>query len=82
MQLGFVGLGKMGMNMVTRLTGGNHAVVAWDRSAEAVTRVRDVGATGADGGACVLCVEGTYKAPLQQNGLTRAGVHGARQHAQ
>ena len=48
MQLGFVGLGKMGMNMVTRLTGGNHAVVAWDRSAEAVTRVRDVGATGVD----------------------------------
>jgi len=48
MQLGFVGLGKMGMNMVTRLTHGNHAVVAWDRSAEAVTRVRDVGATGVD----------------------------------
>ena len=48
MQLGFVGLGKMGMNMVTRLTRGNHAVVAWDRSAEAVTRVRDVGATGVD----------------------------------
>ena len=48
MQLGFVGLGKMGMNMVTRLTRGNHAVVAWDRSAEAVTRVRDVGPTGVD----------------------------------
>ncbi len=48
MQLGFVGLGKMGMNMVTRLNHGNHAVVAWDRSAEAVTRVRDVGATGVD----------------------------------
>ncbi len=48
MQLGFVGLGKMGMNMVTRLTHGNHAVVAWDRSLEAVTRVRDVGATGVD----------------------------------
>ena len=48
MQLGFVGLGKMGMNMVTRLTHGNHAVLAWDRSLEAVTRVRDVGATGVD----------------------------------
>ncbi len=48
MQLGFVGLGKMGMNMVTRLTRGGHAVVAWDRSPETVTRVRDIGATGVD----------------------------------
>ncbi len=48
MQLGFVGLGKMGSNMVTRLTRGGHAVVAWDRSPEAVARVRDAGATGVD----------------------------------
>ena len=33
MQLGFVGLGKMGLNMVTRLARGGHHVVAFDRSA-------------------------------------------------
>ena len=33
MQLGFVGLGKMGLNMVTRLDRGGHTVVAYDRSA-------------------------------------------------
>src|SRR4051812_16191849 len=48
MQLGFVGLGKMGMNMVTRLTRGGHAVVAYDRSADAVRHATDIGATGAD----------------------------------
>ena len=47
MQLGFIGLGKMGLNMVTRLTRGGHQVVAYDRSAEAVGRAAAVGATGA-----------------------------------
>lgn len=46
MELGFVGLGKMGMNMVTRLTRGGHQVVAYDRSADAVARVQEVGARG------------------------------------
>jgi len=46
MQLGFVGLGRMGMNMVTRLTRGGHAVVAYDRSANAVRQVAEVGAAG------------------------------------
>jgi 6-phosphogluconate dehydrogenase len=46
MQLGFVGLGKMGMNMVTRLTRGGHSIVAFDRSAEAVRHVAEVGASG------------------------------------
>jgi len=46
MQIGFVGLGRMGLNMVTRLTRGNHQVAAFDRSAEAVTRAQAAGATG------------------------------------
>ena len=46
MQLGFVGLGKMGMNMVTRLARGGHEVVAFDRSADAVAHVAAVGAVG------------------------------------
>ena len=32
MQLGFVGLGKMGLNMVTRLMRGGHQIAAFDRS--------------------------------------------------
>ncbi len=34
MEIGFVGLGKMGMNMVTRLTLGGHRVVAYDTDGE------------------------------------------------
>ena len=47
MQLGFVGLGKMGLNMVTRLTQGGHDIVAFDRSPEAVARAVAAGARGA-----------------------------------
>jgi 6-phosphogluconate dehydrogenase len=46
MQLGFVGLGRMGLNMVTRLARGGHDVVAYDRSAEAVGRAAAAGARG------------------------------------
>jgi len=46
MQVGFVGLGRMGLNMVTRLLRGGHQVVAFDRSADAVARATDAGATG------------------------------------
>ena len=34
MQLGLVGLGRMGANMGRRLAAGGHEVVAWDRNAE------------------------------------------------
>jgi len=44
MELGFVGLGRMGGNMVTRLARGGHRVVAWDRSADAAKHARDNGA--------------------------------------
>jgi 6-phosphogluconate dehydrogenase len=46
MQLGFVGLGKMGLNMVTRLVRGGHQIVAYDRSADAVRRAEGAGARG------------------------------------
>src|SRR6185503_5100479 len=45
MQLGFVGLGRMGLNMVTRLVRGGHAIVAYDRSADAAARAETAGAT-------------------------------------
>ena len=46
MQIGFVGLGRMGLNMVTRLGRGGHQVVAYDRSADAVARTTKTGACG------------------------------------
>jgi 6-phosphogluconate dehydrogenase len=36
MEIGMVGLGKMGANMTTRLIGGGHRVVVFDRKAEAI----------------------------------------------
>jgi 6-phosphogluconate dehydrogenase len=47
MELGFVGLGKMGLNMVTRLVRGAHHVVGFDRSADAIVRAEQAGARGA-----------------------------------
>src|SRR5579884_3529357 len=44
MEIGFVGLGKMGMNMVTRLRQGGHRVVAFDRSAAVTDCAADQGA--------------------------------------
>jgi len=48
MQLGMIGLGRMGANMVRRLIGGGHACVAYDRSAAAVADLVREKATGAD----------------------------------
>ncbi len=47
MQLGMVGLGRMGANMATRLVLGKHSVVAYDVSPDAVARSVADGASGA-----------------------------------
>jgi 6-phosphogluconate dehydrogenase len=47
MQLGLIGLGRMGGNMAKRLMAGGHQVVAWDRSPDAVQSLAAAGATGA-----------------------------------
>ncbi len=47
MELGMIGLGRMGANMTRRLLGGGHRVVAHDRSAEAVSAAVEDGAEGA-----------------------------------
>jgi 6-phosphogluconate dehydrogenase len=47
MQLGMIGLGRMGANMTTRLLRGKHEVVVYDRSPEAVARSVSDGAAGA-----------------------------------
>ena len=48
MELGMVGLGRMGANMTSRLIAGGHRVVAFDRAAEPVARAVAGGARGAD----------------------------------
>src|SRR5262245_25397368 len=47
MRLAMVGLGRMGGNMTRRLLRDKHEVVAWDRSADAVTELAGAGAEGA-----------------------------------
>ena len=47
MQLGMIGLGRMGANMVRRLMKAGHECVVYDRSAEAVAQLAGEGATGA-----------------------------------
>jgi 6-phosphogluconate dehydrogenase len=46
MQIGMIGLGRMGANMVRRLLKGGHQVVVYDRQPEAIEPLRRDGATG------------------------------------
>lgn len=47
MQLGFIGLGKMGMNMVARLRQGRHDLVTYDLSLDLVRESEALGCVGA-----------------------------------
>ncbi|MCK4794256.1 MAG: decarboxylating 6-phosphogluconate dehydrogenase [Desulfobacteraceae bacterium] len=47
MELGMIGLGRMGSNMAQRLVDGGHQVVAYDLAKEAVAAIVRKGATGA-----------------------------------
>jgi 6-phosphogluconate dehydrogenase len=47
MQLGMIGLGRMGANMVRRLMGGGHECVVFDMSPKAVAELAKEGAIGA-----------------------------------
>src|SRR5262245_29278729 len=47
MQLGLIGLGRMGGNMARRLIAGGHEVVVWDRNADPVKALVGLGALGA-----------------------------------
>jgi 6-phosphogluconate dehydrogenase len=48
MELGMIGLGKMGANMTERLLKGGHQVVVYDRSPEPVQAAAAIGATASD----------------------------------
>ena len=60
MEIGFIGLGKMGMNMVTRLQRDRHRVVVYDQSADLIKQAEDVGCVGASSLADLV---GQLKAP-------------------
>ena len=60
MQLGMIGLGRMGANMAERLMRGGHQVVAYDRDPAATKRVGGKGASGADS---LAAVAGQLQAP-------------------
>jgi 6-phosphogluconate dehydrogenase len=47
MQLGMIGLGRMGANIVRRLMRDGHECVVWDVSADAIEALVKEGATGA-----------------------------------
>jgi len=47
MELGLIGLGRMGANMAQRLLDGGHRTVAYDRDPDAVRVVENAGAVGA-----------------------------------
>ena len=47
MEIGFVGLGRMGFNMTLRLVQGGHKVVAWNRSADKTQEAARHGAVAA-----------------------------------
>jgi len=47
MQIGMIGLGRMGANMLRRLLGGGHQVVAYDRSLDKVRELEKEGTAGA-----------------------------------
>jgi 6-phosphogluconate dehydrogenase len=49
MQLGVVGLGRMGGNITQRLMDHNHSCVVYDKSAEAIASLSKKGATGSSG---------------------------------
>jgi 6-phosphogluconate dehydrogenase len=46
MQVGMIGLGRMGMNMARRLLRGKHEVVVWNRTQEKVKQMEKEGAIG------------------------------------
>jgi 6-phosphogluconate dehydrogenase len=54
MQLAMIGLGRMGGNMTERLMRDGHKVVVFDRSAEAIQKYVDIGATAASAPADVV----------------------------
>ena len=83
MEIGFVGLGKMGMNMVTRLQRDRHRVVVYDRTAELIKQAEGQGCVGASSPAelvsklatpCALWIMVPSGAPTEETVRTVAAL--------
>jgi 6-phosphogluconate dehydrogenase len=57
MEIGFVGLGRMGANMCTRAIGGGHSVSGFDPSADARARLKADGGTPAESIAALVALQ-------------------------
>ena len=57
MQIGFIGLGRMGANMVRRLLRDGHEIVAYNRSPEKTHEIAAEGAQVTDGTVLVRFAE-------------------------
>ncbi|MDQ3369412.1 MAG: decarboxylating 6-phosphogluconate dehydrogenase [Myxococcota bacterium] len=62
MQLGMIGLGRMGANMARRLMRGGHECVVYDRTPETVAKLAAEGATGVDSLAALVGALATPRA--------------------
>ena len=69
MQLGMIGLGRMGANMARRLMRGGHQCVVYDRSPDTVKALAAEGAKGSDSLAAL--VAGLAKPLLDPQGFGR-----------
>ena len=81
MQLGMIGLGRMGANMVRRLTRGGHQCVVYDRSAQSVQQLAAEGAPGIHhaGGFCEQAIDSARH--LADGAGRGGGCDAARAHA-
>ncbi len=83
MQLGMVGLGRMGANLVRRLMRDGHSCVVYDVDQEAVAQLVGEGATGATS---LEELAGKLRAPravwvmVPAGGITEATIHQLSQH--
>lgn len=69
MELGMVGLGRMGANMVRRLVKGGHTCVVYDVNPAAVSALSGPGVRGAgDGGAGLPPLRPERGRPLREDG--------------
>jgi len=71
MDIGFIGLGRMGLNMTIRLARAGHRVVAWNRSANKVAEAKSHGAEGA---ASLAALAAALKAPREMWLMIPAGT--------
>src|SRR5438128_5018923 len=70
MQIGLVGLGRMGGNMARRLARGGHTVVGWDQNTAAVSAL---GADAIVGASSIDDLVGALDRPLSVWFLVRVG---------